>query len=107
MWLRKLALQRCELELLRSHPKDQRGSVREIGLCDRVRPTLHFLELMRVVFGLLTCCSKWSFSLPFWGPRRERSGEPFGEDLGVDFRTRSETEMKRKLKAESLPKTVE
>ena len=24
-----------ELELLRSHPKDERGSVREIGLCDR------------------------------------------------------------------------
>ena len=24
-----------ELELLRSHPKDERGSVREIGLCHR------------------------------------------------------------------------
>ena len=36
--LRKLALGACdrELELLRSHPKDERGSVREIGLCSMV-----------------------------------------------------------------------
>ncbi len=29
--LRKLALRRCELELLRSHPKDERGSARKNG----------------------------------------------------------------------------
>jgi len=40
--LRKLALQRCELELLRSHPKDERGSVREKGLCVWMCPTLLF-----------------------------------------------------------------
>ena len=40
--LRKLALQRCELELLRSHPKDERGSVREIGLWLRMFANLHF-----------------------------------------------------------------
>ena len=49
--LRKLALGACdrELELLRSHPKDERGSVREIGLCDRMEPTPHFLELSPTV----------------------------------------------------------
>ena len=47
--LRKLALQRCELELLRSHPKDERGSVREIGLWSRMFPTPLFLELSRTV----------------------------------------------------------
>ena len=49
--LRKLALRLCELELLRSHPKDERGSVREIGLCDRMAPTPHFLELSPTVCG--------------------------------------------------------
>ncbi len=45
--LRKLALRLCELELLRkaSPLGDERGSVREIGLCDRIDATLHFLEL--------------------------------------------------------------
>ena len=54
--LRKLALQRCELELLRSHPKDERGSMREIGLCVRMEPTLHFLELSLTVCSFLACC---------------------------------------------------
>ena len=54
--LRKLALQRCELELLRSHPKDERGSVREIGLCDRLEPNLHFLELSPALWWELPRC---------------------------------------------------
>ena len=54
--LRKLALQRCELELLRSHPKDERGSVREIGLCVRMGATLHFLELPPTLSWELTHC---------------------------------------------------
>ena len=48
-FLRKLALLPCELELLRSHPKDERGSVREIGLWTRMSATLHFLELSPTV----------------------------------------------------------
>ena len=40
--LRKLALVPSELELLRSHPKDERGSVREIGLWLRMDGNLHF-----------------------------------------------------------------
>ena len=47
--LRKLALGACdrELELLRkpSPLGDERGSVREIGLWDRMCPTLHFSRL--------------------------------------------------------------
>ena len=38
-----------EPELLRSHPKDERGSVREIGLCVWMGPTLHFSELSPTV----------------------------------------------------------
>ena len=56
--LGKLALQRCELELLRSHPKDERGSVREIGLWNRMCATPHFLELSPALWTELTCCSK-------------------------------------------------
>ena len=59
-----------------SHPKDERGSVREIGLCVWVDPTPHFLELMRVVFGLLISCVKWSFSGPSQVPERERKWVP-------------------------------
>merc|ERR1711918_27113 len=52
---------RCELKLLRSHPKDERGSVREIGLCViRIGPTLHFLELSLTLWWELTRCSEWS-----------------------------------------------
>ena len=74
--LRKLALQRCELELLRSHPKDERGSVREIGLWDRMGATLHFLELSPTLWWELTHCSEWSFSGPFWDPERDRKWIP-------------------------------
>ena len=74
--LRKLALQRCELELLRSHPKDERGSVREIGLCDRMSATLHFLELMRLLCWEFDHCPEWSFSGLFWDPKRERKWIP-------------------------------
>ena len=42
--LRKLALVPSELELLRSHPKDERGSVGEIGLCSMDGPNPAFLE---------------------------------------------------------------
>ena len=41
---------RRELELLRSHPKDERGSVREIRLCVRMGPTLHFSRLSPMVW---------------------------------------------------------
>ena len=54
--LRKLALQRCELELLRSHPKDERGSVREIGLWIWIEPNLHFLELSPTLWWELPRC---------------------------------------------------
>ena len=74
--LRKLALGRCELELLRSHPKDERGSVREIGLCVRMQPTLHFLELSPTLWWELPRCSECSFSGPFWDPEREREWIP-------------------------------
>ena len=62
--------------MLRSHPKDERGSVREIRLCVSVPPTLHFLELMRLLCWELTNCSEWSFSSPFWDPEREREWIP-------------------------------
>ena len=71
---------RRELELLRSHPKDERGSVREIGLCAWMFPTLHFSELSPMLWTELTKSSKWSFSgslrgLPGWSLRRV-SGVP-------------------------------
>ena len=80
-FLRKLALLPCELELLRSHPKDERGSVREIGLCARMCPTLHFSELSPTARTELTCCSKWSFSVPLGGPFRTSFGNHFGPHL--------------------------
>ena len=64
-----------ELELLRSHPKDERGSVREIGLCSTVDATPPFLELSPTVWPLLTSCSKWSFSGRLGGPEMD----PFGD----------------------------
>ena len=74
--LRKLALAPSELELLRSHPKDERGSVREIGLWNRIEATLHFLKLSPRLWWELPRCSEWSFSGPFWDPERERKWVP-------------------------------
>ena len=75
--LRKLALGRSrELELLRSHPKDERGSVREIGLWGRMCPTLHFLELSPTLWWELPRCQGCSFSGPFWDPERCRKWIP-------------------------------
>ena len=72
-----------ELELLRSHPKDERGSVREIGLASTMRPTPHFLELSRTVWPLLTSCTKWSFSGPLGGPEMDPFGDPKWTHLGT------------------------
>ena len=72
--LRKLALQRCELELLRSHPKDERGSVREIRPGSRVVPNPSFSWVRPTVCSESPCCLWWSFSGPFWDPERGRSG---------------------------------
>ena len=57
--VRKLALVSSELELLRSHPKDERGSVREIGLWIWMEPTLHFLELSPTLWWELANCPEW------------------------------------------------
>jgi len=70
--LRKLALQHSPWELFRSHPKDERGSVREIGLWIRIAPTLHFLELSLTLWWELPRSSEWSFSGPFWLPESHR-----------------------------------
>ena len=70
-----------ELELLRSHPKDERGSVREIGLWILIAPTPHFLELSPTARPLLTCWPKWSFSVPLGGPFRTSFGNHFGPRL--------------------------
>ena len=53
--------------MLRSHPKDERGSVREIGLWFSVPATLHFLELPPTLWAELTHCPRWSFSGSFRG----------------------------------------
>ena len=42
---------RRELELLRSHPKDERGSVREIGLCDWILANVPFSRLSPIGGG--------------------------------------------------------
>ena len=72
-----------ELELLRSHPKDERGSVREIGLRSTVGPNPHFLELSPTVWPLLTCCTKWSLSGPLGGPEMDSFGDPKWSPLGT------------------------
>ena len=71
---------------MRSHPKDERGSVREIGLWKGNEATLHFPELSRTLWTELTNCFRWSFSgsfpgVPGWSlgrvsrvPRRAFSG---------------------------------
>ena len=82
--LRKLALVPSELELLRSHPKDERGSVREIGLPSTMVATLHFLELSLTVWRLLTYCSKWSFSGRLRSPEMESFGDPKWSHLGTE-----------------------
>ena len=82
--LRKLALQRCELELLRSHPKDERGSVREIGLWDRMGATLHFLELspLTLWWEWTHCAESALFRISFskigpeMDPKRDRKRIP-------------------------------
>ena len=76
MFLRKLALVPSELELLRSHPKDERGSVREIGLCDRMFATLHFLELSPTLSWEFAHSSKWSFSGRLGSPEMDSFGDP-------------------------------
>ncbi len=67
--LRKLALRLCELELLRkpSPLGDERGSVREIGLCVRNGATLLFSRLSPTARWFLSHCHKWSFSRSFPG----------------------------------------
>ena len=73
---------RRELELLRSHPKDERGSVREIGLWNRMRATPHFLELSPTVWPLLNSWTKWSFSGRLGGPEMDPFGDPKWTHLG-------------------------
>ena len=84
--LRKLALGACdrELELLRSHPKDERGSVREIGLWDRMFATPHFLELSLMLWTELTYSYKWSFSGRLESPEMESFGDPKWSHLGSE-----------------------
>ena len=82
--LRKLALQRCELELLRSHPKDERGSVREIGLCVWIEPTVHFSKLSLMGWRFLHCCQKWSFSGRLGSPEIVSFGDPKWSHLGTE-----------------------
>ncbi len=72
-----------ELELLRSHPKDERGSVREIGLCDLVCPNPHFLELSPTVWPLLNSWTKWSFSGRLGDPEMDPFGDPKWSHLGT------------------------
>ena len=67
---------RRELELLRSHPKDERGSVREIGLCLWMATTLHFSRLSPTVWTELTNCPKWSFSGRLGSPEMDSFGNP-------------------------------
>ena len=43
---------------------DERGSVREIGLWDRMAATLHFSELTLTARWLLTTCTEGSFWVP-------------------------------------------
>ena len=76
--LRKLALGACdrELELLRSHPKDERGSVREIGLWSTMDGTLHFLELSPMLSWELPHSFKWSFSGRSGSPEMDSFGDP-------------------------------
>ena len=109
--LRKLALQRCELELLRSHPKDERGSVREIGLWIWMDPTLHFLELSPILCSFLLCCSECSFSGPFWDPETDRkwvpkwTGKGTENDPRKDTRTSNPEVWTRKLELETRTRT--
>ena len=73
--LRKLALRRCELELLRSHPKDERGSVREIGLwmlCAKPCISAGYSAW----HGDFLCVGQG-------GHFRLRSGDHFGVHLGI------------------------
>ena len=83
MRLRKLALVPSELELLRSHPKDERGSVREIGLWIRMCPTLHFLELSPTLSWEFAHSSKWSFSGRVGSPEMDSFGDPKWLHLGT------------------------
>ena len=43
---------------------DERGSVREIGLGDRMAATLHFLGLTPTARALLANSSMWPFGVP-------------------------------------------
>ena len=75
---------RRELELLRSHPKDERGSVREIGLCVWMAATLHFSRLSLTVWTELTHSYKWSFSGRLGSPEMDSFGEPQWFHLGTE-----------------------
>ena len=72
-----------ELELLRSHPKDERGNVREIGLCHTVFQTLHFLELSPTLSWEFAHSSKWSFSGRLGSPEMDSFGDLKWSHLGT------------------------
>ena len=69
--------------MLRSHPKDERGSVREIGLCVWMDPTLHFLELSPTTRWFLAYSSKYSFSGRSGSPEMDSFGDPKWSDFGT------------------------
>ena len=69
---------------MRSHPKDERGSVREIGLWNRMCATLHFLELSPMLSWELPRSPKWSFSGRLGSPEMDSFGDPKWSHLGTE-----------------------
>ena len=79
--LRKLALVPSELELLRSHPKDERGEFEGGWAACPVWANPHFCELSPKVRWFLISCSDAPFSAPSGDPRGESFWSHFGDIL--------------------------
>ena len=79
--LRKLALVPSELELLRSHPKDERGEFEGGWAGEPVWANPHFCELSPKVRWFLISCSDAPLSAPSGDPRGESFWSHFGDIL--------------------------